>query len=524
MPHSAKRQEKIVDRVRSLLATRELSLMELSRQSRYRFPEGRLFRIPPNFYDFLRRPSFSPSLHQVYVLSVLTDYALADWLSVFGFSFDDAAAFQASHERYWTAELDAKLYDPHAEVSWFEETGTPALGTMLTPLSRWLTGTSERTLDSLPSKIGGSFRYLKIGSHDAYAFPDLLPGSIVRVDIRSASTSALVKDRPGHILAVESERGIVCGRIRRLSGDRIVLCSRQLAYEPAEFRLGTEARILGRVDMEIRSLESRQSPEVRPNRRRMALERAHRPTGATAHVGELLRRVRLRSGLSFREASEHTTQIARVLRDPHYSCAPGTLSDLETREGLPRHIHKLISLSAVYCLPVTELLDAAALRLAKAGREPMPAHLKYPAIREFAAAEDRPSPFLAAVEKEFEEVPFFLGRALRALCGLPNLSVRDLFWAGATGNLEHPYLRGAAFLAVNRRSKIPAPASASPTWAQPLYVLELKGGRRLCAACSLQGTTLMLRSCTTSSHEPLRLRHPNDVEVLGKVVAIVRRL
>lgn len=524
MPRPPQHRSETVDRVRSLLTTRGLSLAELSRQSRHRFPANRLFRIPPNFYDTLRRPSFTPSLHQVYALSVLTDYALVDWLAVFGFSFDDAAAFQASRRRYRTVELDARLYNPSVEVSWFLEAGTPVFGPTLTPLSQWLTGTSHCRLNSLSEQMNVSFRYLKIGSRDAYAFPDLLPASIVRVDVRLPSTGALAQDTTHPILAIESENGIVCGRIRWLHGNRIVLCSRQLAYAPAEFKLGTEALILGRVDMEIRSAETRQLPEVQPSWRQITLRPSQRSAALTTHIGELLRRARLRSGFSFREASERTAEIARILQDPLYSCAPGALSDMEAREGLPRHIHKLVSLSAAYCLPIAELLNAARLHLEKAGQEPIPDYLKHPASHESAAAVERPSPFLTAVEKEFEEVPFFLRTALPALCELPNLSIRDLFWAGATGNLEHPYLKGSAFLVVNRRSKTPAPLPSSPTWAQPLYVLELKGGKRLCAACSLEGTTLTVRPCTTSSAEPLRLRHRRDVEVLGKVVTIVRRV
>jgi len=275
MPRSPKHQAETISRVRSLLATRELSLAELSRQSCNRFPEERLFRIPFNFYDFLRRPSFSPSLHQIYALSVLTDYALADWLSLFGFSFDDAAIFQASRRRYRTAELDARLYDSSVEVSWFEEAGTPVLGTTLTPLSRWLRGRSKRSLHSLSNKIGVSFRYFKIGAHDAYAFPDLLPASIVRVDVRAPSTGAPTQDRTSPILAIESQSGIICGRIRRLSGDRIVLCSRQLAYEPAEFRLGTEARIAMHRMPEL-SPETRRVVLVCPPRCEFFLERCPR--------------------------------------------------------------------------------------------------------------------------------------------------------------------------------------------------------------------------------------------------------
>lgn len=489
MPRPSKRQLDVVRRVRALLTTRGVSLSELSQQTRQRFGGNRLFRIPRNFYDSLRRPSFTPRLHQVYALSVLTGYRLVDWLAVFGFSFDDAVMFQASRRRYRTVALDAKLYDPSVTVSWFEETGTPALGTTLTPLSQWLTGKSNRRLNSLSDKADVSFLYLKIGSRDAYAFPDLLPGSIVRVDVRISSTGALAEDTTRPILAIQSENGIVCGRVRWLRSDRIVLCSRQLAYAPTEFKLGTEARILGRVDIELRSAEPRQLPEVQPSWRQIPLRTAQHAT----RIGELLRRARPRSGVSFREASQHTAEIARTLRNPLYFCAPGALSDFEVREELPRHIHKLISLSAAYCLSITDLLTAAGLPFEKAGRMPMPGHPKHGATRESPAAEERPSPFLKAVEDEFEEVPFFLRSALPELCGLPRLSIRDFFWTGDTSSQEHPYFKGAAFFVVNRRSKIPVPSPSSPAWAQPLYVLELKGGKRLCAACRLEGTILTVR-------------------------------
>src|SRR5579859_2030897 len=84
------------DAIRPILAARGLSLADISRLSRVRFDGKRLFRIPPNFYEALRRASFSPSLHQLFALSVLTGYRLADWLGIFGISFDDIARFQAA--------------------------------------------------------------------------------------------------------------------------------------------------------------------------------------------------------------------------------------------------------------------------------------------------------------------------------------------------------------------------------------------------------------------------------------------
>jgi hypothetical protein len=523
LPSPRRRQSELIGITRSILAARGLSLAEVSRQSRIRFPCSPLFRIPPNFYDALRRASFSPSLHQLYALSVLTAYRIADWMSVFGFSFDDAAGFQAAWPRYRTTELDPRVYDPSADVSWFEEKREP-LGIGLTPLSHWLFGKTTRPLASLVGKTDASFRYLKIGSRDAYAFPDLLPGSIARIDSRIPTDQLLAPDNSNRILAIEHGRGIFCGRLCPLRHGRVVLCSRHLPYAPIELKLGTEAKILGYVDMEIRQVESREAPEVQPSWSRLWTRRAPQPPAHSGRLGELARQARIHSGLSFREASGRTAEIARVLQNPNYFCAPGALSDLEARDLFPRHIHKLISLSAVYCVSIARLTERAGLRLEEAGQEPMPARWKYGSGGEVAVMPYRPSPFLGAVEDEFEEVPFFLRNALPSILGLRNLSVRDLFWAGATAETVHPYLNGAAFLAVNRKSKTPAPSLSSPVWAQPLYVLELRDGKRLCAACSLQEGTLVVRPCTTASGGLLRLRHRADAEVLGKVVALVRRL
>jgi hypothetical protein len=455
-------------------------------------------------------------------LSTLTGFRLADWLHLFGFSFDDPAIFQAAWPQHQTLELDAHIYDRRLAIQWFKERHPVVFGSGLSPLSRWLTEGVVHTIDSLSAKLEPSFRYLSVGSRDAYAFPDLLPGSIVRIDQRLPRERLLEKEHAECILAIEHSGGIVCSRVQRVATNRVVLCPRQLPYAPVELELGTSARILGVVDLEIRRVAFLDVPKVSTASSRQWKSgpiKTNRPSG---HVGEWVRHARLRSGLSFREASERTSEIARYLDHPDYYCSAGTLSDLETSVLFPRHLHKLISLCAIYCVAISDLLAVAGLPLATAGQQIMPkswtAH-----IGEGQTAE-RTSPFLSAVEHEFDEIPFFLRGALPSILGLPNLSVRDLFWAGSTQDFFHPYLRGSAFLAVNRKSKTPAPSLSSPLWAQPLYVLELRDGNRLCAACSLQDGTLIVRPCTTVSGDLLRLRNRVDAEVLGKVVAIVRRL
>jgi len=450
---------------------------------------------------------------------VVTGYRLPDWLALFDISFDNASAFQASLPSKRTTMLDPRLYDLGAGLSWYEESRISNLGTTLTPLSQWLSGSLNRTVHSLAKQAGSSFHYVKIGSQDAYAFPDLLPGSIARVDRRLPASQLLAEERAGRILAIQHGSALVCARVRRGRQGRIVLCSRHLPYAPAELKLGTDTRILGHVDMEIRRVASHDSPEV-------PASGIDVPSGDAVPegFGELLKWGRRRAGLSFREVSERTAEIARSLRNPHYFCAPSTLSDLETAHLPPRHIHKLISLSGIYGVVIQDLADRAGCRLDHAGQEPMPAHYRHNRDREPPAGNDSPSSFLSVVEAELEEVPFFLRTALPFLLGTSTPSVRDLFWAGLTTDLLHPYLKGAVFLAVDSRSTMPVSSLSAPAWAQPLYVLEFRDGTRFCAPCRLENRMLVVHRCTEALTEILRLRYPAEVEVLGKVTLIARRL
>jgi hypothetical protein len=507
----AKRAD-LAERIRRILSDRGLVLAEVSRQSQTRFARNRAFRIPENFYDALRRPSFTPRLQQLYALSVVSGYRLTDWLALFDISFDDASAFQASLPSKRTIELDARLYDKGASVSWYVESPVAMLGTTLTPLSDWLSGALPRTVQSLTKNAGPCFRYVKIGSQDAYAFPDLLPGSIARIDSRLPSSRLLAEDRTERILAIEHQGIIVCGQVRHGRKGRIVLCSRHLPYAPAELQLGTDARILGYVDMEIRRVVSHGKADVRASWSRTTWDSVVPGT-----FGELLRWARRRAGLSFREASEHTAEIARSLGHAHYFCAASTLSDLETANFPPRHVRKLISLSAIYGIAMQDLADYAGCSLQQAGQDPLPAHYRNNEKNESAIGNHHPSPFLSALETELEELPFFLRNALPLLLGRSSLSVRDLFWAGLTSELLHPYLRGAVFLAIDGRSTIPVTSLPVPVWAQPLYVLEFRDGSRCCAPCRLENRMLVVHRCTRARTEILQFRYPADVEIRGRV-------
>jgi transcriptional regulator with XRE-family HTH domain len=513
----------ISHRIQTVLSSRKLSMAEISRQSRVRFKGHSLFWIPAHFYQAMHHVSFSPSLHQLFAFSVLTNYRLTDWVRLFGFSFDEGIRFQAAWPRRRTTELDARIYHPEVEVPWFDEAPRIDLGNEIAPLNCWLSGKRNLPLARLARTESG-FRYFQIGSDDAYAYPDLLPESIVRVNPRINADISLRDAGSTQILAIEHSLGVTCSHTRPSGIGKIMLCSKQLPYAPVEMSLGTEARILGAVDLEIRRLALPTAPTVSTQTVEHWPLKYLNQSDSRERLGEYLQRARVRLNLSLRAASDLSKEIALVLKNRNYFCSASALSDLEGSDRLPRHIHKLISLSAVYCVPIADLTARAGLSFQAAGKEAMPAQLDGIAGDRARTDGGALSRFLRTVEERFGEVPLFLHNALSPLTGLSRLSVRDTFWAGATTGLAHPYLRNAAFLVVNRRSKQPAPLLSSPLWAQPLYLIELRSGRRLCAACTLHRETLLIRPCTVTGGSLMRLRNRIEAEVLGKVVALARNV
>ncbi len=515
------------ERIRQILATRDYSLAEIARLSRTRFPRDPRHHIPHNLYHSMRRSGFSPSIHQLFTLSVLSNYRLVDWLTVFGFDLDAIPRLEAVLPTERTLPLDATVYDTDAWIPWLRETGTAIPLGAITPLTLLLAAGSPRRAGTLVSRIPPGFLYVKIGSHDTFAFPDLLPGSIVRIAPERAELGSFtpVAAKSEKLYLVEHSKGLVCCRLQSTGKNRIMLRSGQLAFAQVELEVGKEARILGTADLELRPVANARQPKVPTDLGRFWNPAPLASTRRIPHAGDLIRRARQRSGLSFRDASERTRDIARLLEDRRYFCSMGALSDSETMADPPRHVHKLVSLCAAYSVGVWEFLNATGLRQEDAGKDAIPDQfMARPAEELDRTSETVPTGFLKFLADEFEEIPPFLRAAGASLCGLPALSLRDIFWVTGRKRSLHPYLTDAAFLVVDRRKKKPLSSFSRALWDQPFYVLLLRDGTYLCAACSLQDDTLIVRPFSDGFDRPVRFQNRVDVEVVGRIVAIVRRL
>lgn len=530
----------IAVRVRSILSTRNLTLYKASAATRADHPGQSSYHIPRNLYFHLRSTSWSPTIQQLLALTQLSGYRLVDWLAVFGFRLADISRLQLRLRQPRTVLLDSTVYDVEERIPWFRDRSTSVTAPPIAPLSQLLERAGSQPMGSLTTKGKSRYLYAKIGQQDAYTFPDLAPGSIVRVDSRlKGRLPRKLNGEPSKaIFLVEHSRGLCCCRLHFGAGNRITLRATELPFASVELQLDSEARILGVVDMELRALPNHKrlairqcvEPEVGSDLTRLWTPTRLEQEVVTKEPAFQIRSARGRVGLSLRQASEMSREIAHALEDRRYFASPGSLSEYEATNTPPRHIHKLFTLSILYSLRFWELLDWYGLQqqetcLATIAAEWMDRQTKSSAKKSapITLGKKLARGFLGNALDRLRELPLFLRESFAFLSSLEDLSLRDVYWVGGQQETMHPLLSDALFVILDRRKRRPRifPRKA---WAQPLYLLTKRDGSYLMASCGMEDGTIVLHPYTDRFIPPERFRKSTDADVVGQIVTVVRSL
>jgi transcriptional regulator with XRE-family HTH domain len=522
--------------VRGILATKNLTLYGLAALSRQRHPREPSYHLPHNFYFQLESAEWTPTLHQLAALADVSNYRLADWFGVFGFHRDEIARAQATLSRPRTALLDGRTHDIDTRIPWFRDRVRYDAIPPVAPLSQILDQTGTLPVSRFPFPVEScQFVYAKIGRQDAFAFPDLAPGSIVRANPQLAARYLRRARQPDskHVFLVEHREGVCCCRLHFAAANRITLLSTQLPFANVELELGSEARILGIVDLELRPLlhpRTRKNPictlpEVAPELARYWTPGIFEKNTSAESPARLLRNARKQAGLSLRTASVMSREIARTLGDERYFTSQGSLSDYEANSQPPRHIHKLFSLCILYAIPFSKLLNSYAIDVTiGANRVPAEWMLEHEGPESTDAATAPIRGFLDESLKRIRELPFFAYGALPSLSGLPDLSLHDVFWVGGQAKPLHPVLSGALLAVINRRKTTPPAFLRKSLWEQPLYLVLRRDGSYLLASCTLEDNMVVVHPHADGFVPHERLRNRVDGEVLGQIHAVVRSL
>src|SRR5271154_5536007 len=129
---------KTADRVRQILATRGLTLYQVSKRSAEIFGRSSLYFIPQRLYHELAIGMLSPNLHQLSALSRISNYRLSDWLAVFGFPLDNIPKLQSIVPWRRTVLLDSSVYDLEQWIPWFAEQVSESPRSAIAPLGKFV--------------------------------------------------------------------------------------------------------------------------------------------------------------------------------------------------------------------------------------------------------------------------------------------------------------------------------------------------------------------------------------------------
>jgi hypothetical protein len=515
------------ERIRSILAHKGLTLYQVSRQSEALYGRSSPHFLPHNLYYGLRGGVSRPSVYQILALSRISGYALPDWLRVFGFNLEDIPRTQILLPSKRTMLVDSSLTDGSDWISWVRNRSGNVEVPPVAPLSLLLEPSLPLRIRALEGINRSGFLYARIGAEDALAFPDLVPGSIVRVnrELPPGFASGQGHAPPNRIYLVEHSKGLFCCRIRAVDENTIVPVSTLLSYAPVELGCPQKAKLLGVVDLEIRPTINVEQPKVPKD---LARYWKARPLATEENFGRLVRRARANANLSFRESAKISARIAELLGEGQYSVSPSSLCDYEVVNGPPRDFHKAMTLCSIYGLPFHAFLRAIGVSAEEAGKEPMPDRF-VPRIHPADSIEDgrdkgqtAPAGFLEHLLELVGNVPFFLRHTAHGVSGMAHLSLGDFFWIGGEPNVLHPYLVRGLLALVNRRRRIPFYLASKPLWQQPLYVILTHDGKYLCACCDMENGSLVVHPYPQHSLRRVLFRNRQEAEVMGQIVTIVR--
>lgn len=514
----------VAERVQAILASKGLSLYRVSQRSAALYGRSSPYFVPHSLYYGLRRDRFRPSVHQIFSLSRLTGYCFRDWLRVFDFDLENITRLQALLPSKRTILLDTSLTPETEWTPWVRNRAWRGPIPTIAPLGQLLALTAPQQISSLP-KSKRRFLYAKVGREDALAFPDLVPGSIVRVDpdIHANSLRQHNSTMPDPVFLLEHSRGFFCCRLRFLSNGVIVPFDPRRCYAQVELRCPEQARILGAVDFEFRPLLETMEPRVPPD---LAQRWKPQPLPEPRTFGQQLKTNRRRLRVSIREAANRSRNVADLLKDNGYAISSSSLSDYEAHNTPPRDFRKIISLCSIYGLAFDALMKAMTVEVGESGSEPMPS--RYLSLDKASAVgvtlSDRLPGFLEQLLDDCKnEVPFFLRDLVGYFSGSARLSLDDFFWIGGDPEPLHPYLASSLMAVLNRRRKTPVHFASKPIWQQSIYMMLRRDGKYLAASCGIENNNLVVRPYAADFHPSIEYRLHRDAEIVGQIVAIARR-
>ncbi len=243
--------------------------------------------------------------------------------------------------------------------------------------------------------------------------------------------------------------------------------------------------------------------------------------------GERLRVLRVSLGLKARDVERTSRQLSTTLGKGDYYISHSSLVTIERLSTTPS-IYKLYSLSVIYGMNFFELLafygvDVHAITKAQLALSVSSTRLIKPEVYDPSRPVTLPMKFAAQVN--IEQTNLF-SRMFQAWGSLPVALLEhlelDKHLYGFIGLGDHtldPLIRPGSIVRINDHDR----KIQNPPWenefSRPIYFFELREGYS-CGWCQLDGHELSIIPHSLSRSPIRRFRHPDEVDIVGRVTAL----
>jgi transcriptional regulator with XRE-family HTH domain len=247
--------------------------------------------------------------------------------------------------------------------------------------------------------------------------------------------------------------------------------------------------------------------------------------------GEQLKDIRFRLGITTRDVTEKSRQIAASEGNEEFYISNAWLTEIENTESTPS-IYKLFSISTIYHLKFSDLLLHFGVDLQRIAKHQLSMPLDKTHLTNVEANDGgRTVTFPVRFDRGFRlENTNLLSRMVEVWGEIPiglieHLDLRrsNYGYIGLEDNTLSPMLRPGSFVQIDPNRRKIKSSKWQTEFDRPIYFMELRDGYA-CSWCERQGNQLLLVPHPLSHCSIRHLTNGSDVEIIGQVTGIAMRI
>lgn len=244
-----------------------------------------------------------------------------------------------------------------------------------------------------------------------------------------------------------------------------------------------------------------------------------------------LKDVRTRLGITTRDVSELSQQIAQREGNAEYHISNAWLTQIENSDSVPS-IFKLYSLSAIYRIKFTDLLALFGVDLDRLHEHQLSSPLGNTHLTTLEVMdEEKTVSFPVRFDRGFDiDNTNLLSRMVEVWGEIPIALIRHLDirhcqygYIGLKDYMLYPLIRPGSFVQVDQNMRKIQPRRWRTEYDRPIYFVELREGYA-CSWCELQEGRLLLIPHPLSPCSVRSLGYETDAEIVGQVTAVAMRI